>query len=62
MEEYKAVRQNAIVFLKSLKDEDLELIGKANGSNLSARAADFIILGHEIHHMEVVKALYLDLL
>lgn len=59
LEEYKVVRQNAIVLLKSLNDEDFKFIGTSNGANLSARAAAFVILGHEIHHIEVLKALYL---
>ncbi|GAA4883381.1 DinB family protein [Flaviramulus aquimarinus] len=58
-EEYKAVRLNSIVLLKSLNDDDLSFIGNANGSDMSARAAAFVILGHEIHHMDVIKKRYL---
>lgn len=60
LEEYKAVRQNFIILLKSLSYEDLAFIGNCSGHKLSARAAAFIILGHEIHHVEVVKVLYLN--
>jgi len=59
LEEYQAVRQNAIVLLKSLSEADLKQLGHASGSNLSARAAAFMILGHEIHHMTVIKERYL---
>lgn len=59
IEAYQAVRQNFIVLLKSLRNEDLKCMGTASESPLSARAAAFIILGHEIHHMEVIKARYL---
>ncbi|MFD0988971.1 DinB family protein [Mariniflexile jejuense] len=59
LEEYKVVRQNSIVLLKSLSDEDFKFIGISNGANLSALAAAFMILGHETHHIEVLKALYL---
>ncbi|MDG1729721.1 MAG: DinB family protein [Algibacter sp.] len=59
IEEYQAVRQNFKVLLKSLKDEDLKCMGTASGSPLSSRAAAFIILGHEIHHMAVIKERYL---
>lgn len=59
IEEYQVGRQSFIVLLKSLKDNDLKFIGHASGYPLSSRAAAFIILGHEIHHMEVIKSLYL---
>lgn len=59
IEEFKAVRQSFIVLLNSLSENDLKFVGYANGSKLSARAAAYIILGHEIHHIEVIKKLYL---
>lgn len=59
LEEYYAVRLSSIVLLKSLNDEDLKFMGNASESNVSARAAGFIILGHEIHHIEVIKNKYL---
>ena len=59
LEEYQTVRQNAIVLLKSLSAPDLKQLGHASGSKLSARAAAFMILGHEIHHMAVLKERYL---
>lgn len=59
LEEYKVGRQNFIVLLKNLNETDLKFMGHASGSPLSARAAAFIILGHEIHHIEVIKARYL---
>ncbi len=59
IDEYQAVRQNFIVLLKSLNDEDLRFIGNANGSPTSSRATAFIILGHEIHHIDVIKNKYL---
>lgn len=59
LEEYQAVRQNFIVLLKSLSETDLKFVGNANGSNLSARAAAFIILGHELWHIKIIKERYL---
>ena len=59
LEEYQTVRQSFIVLLKSLSDDDLRVEGKASGSPMSSRAAAFITLGHEIHHMEVIKGRYL---
>jgi hypothetical protein len=59
LEEYQAVRQNTIVLLKSLSENDLKFIGIANGNNLSARAAAFSILGHELWHLKIIKERYL---
>lgn len=57
--EYQASRQNFIVLLKSLSETDLKFVGNANGSSLSARAAAFIILGHELWHIKIIKERYL---
>lgn len=59
LEEYQAVRLNTIILLKSLSENDLKFIGTANGNNLSARAAAFIILGHELWHLKIIKERYL---
>ncbi|KAA5823602.1 DinB family protein [Algibacter amylolyticus] len=59
IEEYQVVRQNFIVLLKSLSSQDLEVIGTGSGSPMSARAAAFITLGHEIHHINIIKERYL---
>jgi len=59
IEEYQAVRLNFIVFLKSLKADDLKYMGTASESPMSARAAAFITLGHETHHVNVVRERYL---
>ncbi len=59
IEEFKAVRLSFIVLLKSLNDDDLKFIGNANGSDMSARAAAFTILGHSIWHIDVIRTRYL---
>ncbi len=59
IEEFKAVRQGFIVLLKSLNETDLKFIGSASGFDLSARAAAFIILGHYIWHINIIKERYL---
>lgn len=59
LDEYKAVRHATILLLKSFDNQQLDLVGKANGLPLSARAAGFICVGHELHHLSVVKNRYL---
>ena len=48
-----------MVLLNSLGENDLKFVGEANGSPLSARAAAFIILGHTLWHINVIKERYL---
>ncbi|OYX23150.1 MAG: hypothetical protein B7Z06_10645 [Flavobacteriales bacterium 32-35-8] len=59
LEEFKAVRQNSIVLLKSLNDTDLKFIGIVNGNPISARAAAFNIIGHNLWHLNIIKNRYL---
>jgi uncharacterized damage-inducible protein DinB len=53
------VRQNTILLLSSLDEEALLQRGKANGSEMTARAIGYIIAGHEIHHRRLIKERYL---
>lgn len=57
--EYAAVRQATIELFKSFNDDDLLRIGVANKNKLSVRAAGYIIAGHELHHLAVIKERYL---
>ncbi len=57
--EYRTTRQHSIVLLKSLSDADLKCIGHASGNVMSARSAAFSTIGHEIHHMNIIKERYL---
>lgn len=59
IKEYEVVRESSIIFFKSLKEEDLSFIGHVSGGLMSTRAAAFITIGHEIHHINVLKARYL---
>ncbi|MGY3793459.1 DinB family protein [Aquimarina sp. 433] len=59
LEEYTICRQNSVSVLASISDHDLQFIGNANGGDMSARAAAFTIIGHEIWHMDIIKERYL---
>ncbi|MGW9685070.1 DinB family protein [Flagellimonas sp. 2504JD1-5] len=59
LEEYTTVRNASISLLKSLSDKDLANTGNANAGTMSARAAAFTIIGHEIWHMDIIKERYL---
>jgi len=59
LNEFTMNRNNSISLLNGLTDENLSFIGNSNGCDMSARAAAFTILGHDIWHMEVIQKNYL---
>lgn len=59
LNEFIINRNNSTALLNSISDENLQFIGNSNGGDMSARAAAFTILGHDIWHMEVIKERYL---
>ena len=59
LEEFKINRENSIMMLKSISEKNLSFVGASNGGVMSARSAAFTILGHDIHHTEVIKERYL---
>ncbi|WP_299117374.1 DinB family protein [uncultured Winogradskyella sp.] len=58
MSEYRAVRMATIALIENLDDVALSRIGKASNAPASPLALAFIIAGHEIHHMNVVRKKY----
>ncbi len=59
LSEYTRVRMATLSLYESFDDADLIQIGIANRSNLSVRAIAFIIVGHENHHLQIIKERYL---
>ncbi|WP_435354230.1 DinB family protein [Emticicia sp. SJ17W-69] len=56
---YKAVRKANLLLFKTLSTKEWKRIGKANNINYSARALAWLIAGHEIHHLNILKERYL---
>lgn len=59
LEEFTNIRKSSISLFKSFTNEMLLMKGTANGSILSVRALGFIITGHHLHHLKVIKEKYL---
>jgi hypothetical protein len=59
VDELFTVRNATTTLFNGLTDAALDRVGTANGASLSALAAGFIIVGHEIHHVNVVRDRYL---
>jgi len=58
--EYEAVRTATTTLFEGFSETALKRIGTANGNNTSVRALGYHILGHELHHIEVIKKHYLN--
>ncbi|MFA5297595.1 MAG: DinB family protein [Lutibacter sp.] len=59
VEEFTSTRQASISLFKSFTNEMLTLSGTANGSDMTVRALGFIIAGHQMHHLKIIKERYL---
>ena len=59
VEEFLCTRRASISLFKSFTDEMLVLSGTANGSDMTVRALGFIIAGHQMHHLKIIKERYL---
>ena len=59
LEEFINLRKASISLFKSFNNEMLMMLGTANGSIMSVRALGFIIAGHQMHHLKIIKEQYI---
>lgn len=57
--EFSITRSYSINLINSISDNNLKNLGTAGDSPVSARACAFILLGHSIWHIDVIKERYL---
>jgi len=62
MEEFSLVRAATVALFKGMNDEMILRSGVAYKSEISALALGFVILGHPVHHMNVIRERYFPLL
>jgi hypothetical protein len=60
LEDYTIIRHATLTLLRGLTEEAWSRRGIVNDSESSARAWAYIIAGHELHHMNVIKEKYLN--
>jgi hypothetical protein len=58
-EELAAVRKANVMMLRALPSEAWTRVGTASDNPISVRALVFIILGHERHHLRILRERYL---
>ncbi len=59
-EEFVQVRKSSICLLSSATNEQLERTGIANNMEVSALQLAYILVGHAMHHLRVIRERYLS--
>jgi uncharacterized damage-inducible protein DinB len=59
LNEFAVVRASTLALLKSLSPPILEYTGTVSNHPISARALAYIIAGHELHHLDIIRERYL---
>ncbi|MCF0056149.1 DinB family protein [Dyadobacter sp. CY356] len=62
LEEFNLLRQTTILLFKNMSDEMILNPGNANNIEISALALGFVIIGHPVHHMNIIRERYFPLL
>ncbi len=60
--EFGLVRESNLALIRSFDEDALNRKGIANGKEVTVRALVYIIAGHTMHHMNVIRSRYLTLL
>ncbi len=58
LEEFALTRQLTMTTFKHFTDQELLNLGTASNNPVSVRALAYIIIGHELHHMKVMRERY----
>lgn len=62
MEEWNELRRSTVTLFKNMDKAMLTRVGNANQTEITALALGFVILGHPVHHMNVIRDRYFPLL
>ncbi len=60
IKEYRLMRENNLFLFKTFKDEVMNNRGTASGNPVTVLAILWIIAGHELHHINILKTKYLS--
>ena len=60
LEEYNLVRKSNLYLFRSFSEEVLANIGTANNKEIKLSALIYVIAGHELHHINILKSRYLN--
>ena len=60
LELYNSIRKSTILFFRTLNEKQFLSKGLSDKNNISVRAIFSILIGHEKHHLTVIKERYLN--
>lgn len=58
LEEFQCVRKSTYLFFQGLAKESLQFSGVANGHEIQVEQLGKLLLGHHLHHLEILKSRY----
>lgn len=58
-DEFDSVRKSSVLFFENLNSEQLSETGVANGNEISVETLGKLIVGHNIHHLNIIHERYL---
>ncbi|AZA84879.1 DNA damage-inducible protein DinB [Chryseobacterium lactis] len=59
VEEYKLVRKSSQILSETLNSSALQTTGVANGNEITVETIGKLIVGHNIHHLNIIEERYL---
>ncbi len=59
IEEFEHVRRSTVLFFRGLSPEQMLRSGTASQAPITVRAIGYVIAGHELHHMQILRERYL---
>lgn len=62
VDQYKQIRKGTIATFENFNNEELMRVGVANGNKISVLTMGFILIGHPIHHYNVLEEKYFPLI
>lgn len=60
LEEFKVVRNNSSLLLKNVTEEQSKFLGNGIPHSFSGRALGYIMIGHILHHIQIINERYLS--
>ncbi len=58
IDEYKANRQSSIILFENFSEKVLAKTGTSNGNRISVKQLGYLIIGHNLHHLNVIRERY----
>lgn len=58
LEEYKIVRESSIFLFKNFSEEMVQREGACFGVKMTSLALGFVLIGHPLHHLNILKERY----